>query len=82
MPKVLGNSLNVKSVIYHQTGVTVSQRMNTECWQVIIDKNFLQLLVGEAPTVVVTNGRSEYDVGMYPRIANGLLELVLLTLVS
>ena len=59
MPKVLGNSLNVKSVIYHQTGVTVSQRMNTECWQVIIDKDFLQLLVAEAPTVIIADSRCE-----------------------
>jgi len=56
MPKVLGNSLNVKSVIYHQTGVTVSQRMNTECWQVVINKDFLQLLVGETPTAAYSLG--------------------------
>ena len=66
MPKVLGNDFYIKSVIYHQTGVAVTERMNAECWQVVIDKDFLQLLVGEAPTVVVTNSRSEYDVGMYP----------------
>ena len=81
MSKVLGNSLDVKSVVNHETGVAVTKCMNAECWQVVIDKDFLQLLVGETPTVVVTNGRSEYDVGMYPRITNGLLELVLLTLV-
>ena len=81
MAKVLGNSLNVKSVIYHQTGITVSQRMNAKCRQVVIDKDFLQLLVGEAPTVVVANSRSEYNVGMYPRITNGLFELILLTFV-
>ena len=51
MPKVLGNSLNVKSVIYHQTGITVSQRMNAKCWQVIFNKDFLQLLVGKAPII-------------------------------
>ena len=61
MPKVFRNSLNVKSVIYHQTGVAVSQRMNTECWQVVIDKDFLQPLVSEATTKIVVNGRSEYD---------------------
>ena len=55
MPKVLGNNLNVKSVIYHQTGITVSQRMNAKRWQVIIDKDFLQLLVIKAPTVVITD---------------------------
>ena len=82
MPKMFGNGFYIKSVIYHQTGVAVSQRMNAECWQVIINKDFLQLLVGEAPTVVVANGRSEYNVGMYPRISNGLLEPVLLTLVA
>ena len=60
MPKMLGDSLDIKSVVNHETGVAVSQRMNTECWQVIIDKDFLQLLVGETPTVIVANGRSEY----------------------
>ncbi len=36
MPKVLGNSLNVKSVIYHQTGITVSQRMNAEEMETVL----------------------------------------------
>lgn len=80
MPKVLGDSLDIKSIVNHETGVAVSQRMNAECWQVVINKDFFQLLVGETPTVVVANGRSEYDVGMYPRSTNGFFELVLLTL--
>lgn len=32
MPKIFGNGFYIKSVIYHQTGVAVSQRMNTESW--------------------------------------------------
>ena len=52
MSKVLGNSLDVKSVVNHETGVAVTKCMNAECWQVVIDKDFLQLLVGKAPTVV------------------------------
>jgi len=35
--------------------------MNTKCWQVVIDKDFLQPLVSEATTKIVVNGRSEYD---------------------
>ena len=81
MPKMLGNSLDIKSIVNHKDSVAVSQRINTECWHVIINKDFLQLLVGEAPTVIVADSRGEYDVGMNPRIANGLFELVLLTLV-
>ena len=56
MPKVLGNSLNVKSVVNHKAGVAMTERMNAECWQVVIDKDFLQLLVGEAPTVLRNEG--------------------------
>ena len=52
MPKVLGNSLNVKSVVNHETGVAVTKCMNAECWQVVIDKDFLQLLVGKTPIVL------------------------------
>ena len=56
MSKVLGNSLDVKSVVNHETGVAVTKCMNAECWQVVIDKDFLQLLVGEAPTVLRNEG--------------------------
>ena len=81
MPKMLGDSLDIKSVVNHETGVAVTKCMNAECWQVVINKDFLQLLISEAPTVVVANSRSEYNVGMYPRITNCLFEFVLLTLV-
>ena len=42
--------------------------MNAESWQVIFNKDFLQLLVSKTPAIIVANSRSEYNVGMYPRI--------------
>ena len=37
--------------------------MNAESWQVIFNKDFLQLLVSEAPAIIVANSRSEYNEG-------------------
>ena len=56
MHKVLRNSLYVKSVVNHETGVAVTKCMNAKCWQVVIDKDFLQLLVGEVPMVAYSLG--------------------------
>ena len=36
MPKVLGNSLDIKSVVNHKAGVAVREHMNTEHRQVIM----------------------------------------------
>ena len=50
MTEVLGNCLNIIAVVNKQAGVAVTKCMNTECWQVVINKDFLQLLVAETPT--------------------------------
>ena len=78
MSEVLGNSLNVKSVVDKQAGVAVSESVNAQRRHIIIYKYLLQLFVGKAPAIIIADLGCKDDVGMYPRTANNRLKLILL----
>ena len=73
MTEVLGNRFYIIAVIDKQAGVAVSESVNAQRRHIIFYKYLLQLLVSEAPAVVIADFGGENNVGMYPRTANNRL---------
>ena len=55
MTEVLGNCLNVISVVDKQAGVAMSESVNAQRPHIIFNQHFFQLLVSKASAVVITN---------------------------